>query len=259
MQGKYKNFRVPLYPCTQTPPRADVDWHQGPGVVLVVALTIGRKKKVLLRMKLLPLIITLAPCVCLAYTPSRPSRRDVLTSSSFAAIASFVVQPAIAFEGSGSSAYSGMNPTTKAALMKSYKSRIAADVRDFNALGAAINKGQTDGNEWVSFFIQYPRREPDAVGRTYAALADLIGTSERGGGCGYLLAASFAKPNKPPDNVPAVMKYKTLAKAFAPIQSAGSSGDAKKAQEEFQKASVLFREFLQQVEMPASLDDPLYQ
>lgn len=214
----------------------------------------------LLRMKLLPLIITLALGVCLAYTPSRPSRRDVLTSSSFAGIASFVVQPAIAFEGSGSSAYSGMNPTTKAALIKSYKSRIAADVRDFNALGAAIDKGQTEGNEWVSFFIQYPRREPDAIGRTYAALADLIGSSEDGrGGCGYLLATSFAKPNKPPDNVPAVMKFKTLAPAFAPIQSAGSRGDAKKAQKEFQKASVLFREFLEQVEMPSSLDDPLYQ
>jgi hypothetical protein len=169
------------------------------------------------------------------------------------------VQPAVAFDGSGSSAYSGKNPTTKAALVKSYKSRIAADVHDFNNLGAAIDKGQTEGNEWVSFFIQYPRREPDEVGRTYAALADIIGTSEGGGGCGYLLAVSFAKPNKPPDNVPAVTTYNTLAKAFAPIQSAGSSGDVKKAQKEFQKASVLFREFLQQVEMPVSLDDPLYQ
>lgn len=211
-------------------------------------------------MKLLPLIISLTLGVCSGYTPCRPSRRDVLTSSgSFAAIAAaFAAQPSVAFEGTGSSAYSGKNPTTKAALVKSYKARIAADVRDFNALGAAISRGESEGNEWVSFFIQYPRREPDEVGRTYAAQADLIGTIE-GGGCGYLLATSFGKPNKPPDNVPAVKTYNALSKAFSPIQFAGSSGDAKKALKEFQKTKVLLSDFLLQVEMPASLDDPLYQ
>jgi hypothetical protein len=212
-------------------------------------------------MKLLPFIIIFALGVCSAYTPCRPSRRNVLTSSgSFAAFAAAFVttQPTVAFDGTGSSAYSGKNPTTKAALVKSYKARIAANVRDFNALGAAISNGETEGNEWVSFFIQYPRREPDDVGRTYAALADLIGTIE-GGGCGYLLATSFGKPNKPPDNVPAVKTYNALSKAFAPIQSAGLSGDAKKALKEFQKTKALFSDFLLQVEMPASLDDPLYQ
>lgn len=216
--------------------------------------------KNLLKMKSLPLVILLTLGVCSAYSPCRPSRRDVLSStSSFVAIAAaFVAQPTIAFDGTGSSAYSGKNPTTKAALVKSYKARIAADVRDFNALGAAISKGKTEGSEWVSFFIQYARREPDEVGRTYAAQADLMGTVE-GGGCGYLLATSFGKPNKPPDNVAAVKTYNALSKAFSPIQSAGLSGDAEKALKEFQKTKVLLSDFLLQVEMPASLDDPLYQ
>ena len=84
-------------------------------------------------------------------------------------------QPALAFDGSGSSAYSGRSPATKAALKKQYQERIVADVRDFNTLGKAISKGETEGSAWVNFFIQFQRREPDAVGRTYAALVDLRG------------------------------------------------------------------------------------
>ena len=107
---------------------------------------------------------------------SANSRRQLLTSlvgaSSIMLISS---QPALAFDGSGSSAYSGRSPATKAALKKQYQERIVADVRDFNTLGKAISKGETEGSAWVNFFIQFQRREPDAVGRTYAALVDLRG------------------------------------------------------------------------------------
>ena len=114
-----------------------------------------------------------------------------------------------------------------------------------------------DGDAWVNFFIQYQRREPDAVGRTYAALADLVGTKELSG-CGILLASSFAKPGKPSDGLPSVKKYNALAKTFEPIKSAGAKGDAKKAKSAWKTASNALSEFLEEVGLPASLDDPLY-
>jgi hypothetical protein len=217
-------------------------------------------------MKLFLLLLTFASLtlVVLGYRPSQPprttSRRDTLVSASAAFVAVIAAQqrPALAFSGSGSSAYSGRAPASKAALQKSYKDRVVADIRDFNALGRAIDNGQLDGNVWVSFFIQFARQEADSVGRTYAALADLMGNKE-GGGCGLLLAASFAKPNKPPDNAPAVQKFKKLVKAFDPIKAAGLKGDADKAKKEWQNASVLLSEYLQEVELPSALDDPIYK
>lgn len=83
--------------------------------------------------------------------------------------------PSQAFDGSGSTAYAGRSPATKAELKRQYQERVVADVRDFNVLGDAIRKGETEGNAWVTFFIQFQRREPDSVGRTYAALVDLRG------------------------------------------------------------------------------------
>jgi hypothetical protein len=96
-------------------------------------------------------------------------------------------QPARAFDGSGSTAYAGRSPATKAELKRQYQERVVADVRDFNVLGDAIRKGETEGNAWVSFFIQFQRREPDAVGRTYAALVDLRGIR-------YVIYSLFSVP-----------------------------------------------------------------
>ena len=163
-----------------------------------------------------------------------------------------------AFDGSGASAYSGRNPlTNKAEQRKIYQDRITADVKDFKALGKAIDNGILEGDTWVNFFIQYQRREPDSVGRSYAALADLIGTKEFSG-CGILLATSFAKSGKPADGLPQVKKYNILAKTFEPIRVAGDKGDAKKAKTAWNNASVALSEYLEEVGLPASLDDSLY-
>ena len=218
-----------------------------------------------------------------AYSSSRPpaprtamSRRDigrlVVSGATFGVVATATSdlkqlrpQPAIAFDGSGTSAYSGRGPATKEELRKSYQDRIVADVRDFNKLGAAISKGETDGGAWINFFIEMQRREPDSVGRTYAALADLRGLpvnkkrDEFQGGDGFLLANTFTKQGKPPDNTPAVQKFKALVPAFDPIELAGKNGDAKKAKVAFDKASALLSDYLASVGLPASLDDPIYQ
>jgi len=192
------------------------------------------------------------------------SRRDVLESSASALVAIIAVgaasgKPVFAFEGQGSTSYSGRTPATQAAKAKSYRDRIAADVKDFNSLGAAIDRGETSGDAWVAFFIQYQRREPDSVGRTYAAQVDLTGLEGGGGGAGLLLASTFAKPNKPPDNLPQYKKYNILAKTLEPIKNAGKAGDAAKAKKEWSKASVALSEYLEAVEMPSDLSDHLYK
>ena len=86
--------------------------------------------------------------------------------------------PVGAFDGAGSSAYAGKSTTSKAELKKSYQRRVIADVKDFKTLGAAINNGETEGDAWVDFFIEYQRREPDSNGRAYAAFVDLVGNKE---------------------------------------------------------------------------------
>lgn len=188
------------------------------------------------------------------------SRRDIIGTCASCIVAPKLIEPTHvqAFDGSGASAYSGRNPlTTKAEQRKSYQERIIADVRDFNALGAAIDKGVADGDAWVNFFIQYQRREPDGAGRTYAALADLVGTKETSG-CGYLLATSFAKPGKPADGLPTVKKYNALLKLFEPIKVAGANGDFKKAKKSWTTAGVALSEFLNEVGLPASLTADIY-
>ncbi len=188
------------------------------------------------------------------------NRRQVIGSCASSLVASNVFHPSFvqAFDGSGASAYSGRNPlTTKGEQRKSYQERIIADVRDFNALGVAIDKGIADGDAWVNFFIQFQRREPDAAGRTYAALADLIGTKETSG-CGYLLATSFAKPGKPADGLLSVKKYNALVKVFEPIKAAGAKGDLKKAKASWTNAGVILSEFLNEVGLPNSLADEIY-
>jgi hypothetical protein len=169
-----------------------------------------------------------------------------------------------AFDGKGSSVSSGYNPATKAEQKKRYKERIAADVRDFLVLGKAIRAGETSGKEWVNFFITYQRREPDEVGRTYAALADLRGlptkkANEFEGGDGLLLANTFTKAGKPPDNTPAVKSFLKLSKSFDAIEVAGKKGDPTKAKQAWEATSVLLSQYLSDVEMPSSLDDPLYK
>lgn len=193
-------------------------------------------------------------------------------------------EPAFAFDGAGSSAYSGRSPASKAALKKGWQDRVAADVKDFNALGAAISAAATapppgeeevellvlqEDKAWINFFIQQQRREPDAVGRTYAALVDFRGlpTSNQKvyeGGDGFLLANAFTKPGKPPENTPAVKSFTKLSKAFDPIQAAvvlSQKGEdaAGKAKAEWQKASALLSQYLVDVEMPGDLNDPLYK
>mmetsp|Transcript_35169 Transcript_35169/g.105012 ORF Transcript_35169/g.105012 Transcript_35169/m.105012 type:complete len:226 (+) Transcript_35169:197-874(+) len=191
---------------------------------------------------------------------SNLSRRDFGGWIATAAIASASPpSPAFAFDGSGSSAYSGRSPSTKAAIRQAYQDRVAADVRDFNALGAALAKGETtESDVWVFFFNPYQRRNPDDVGRTYAALADFIGHKGDGrdleGGDGYLLAATFTKQGKPPSSTPAVKSYSALSTAFEPIEKAGKKGEAAKARAAWEKAAALFSTYLEDVGMSAALD-----
>ncbi|KAL7502544.1 hypothetical protein ACHAXN_000481 [Cyclotella atomus] len=169
-----------------------------------------------------------------AYTTPKPScvssRKAFLKTCAVVAPSAFYVaiasQPAAAFDGSGSNAYSGKGVTSKSDLKKSYQRRVVADIKDFKKLGAAIQKGETEGDAWVDFFIPYQRREPDSNGRTYAAFVDLVGNKELSG-CGILLAASFAKPGKPSEGLPSVKKYSAMSKMFDPIKVAGEKGDIK--------------------------------
>lgn len=166
-------------------------------------------------------------------------------------------QSSIAFDGKGSTAYAGRTPASKAELVKGYKDRVTADIRDFNALGKAIDRGETDGDAWVNFFIEFQRREPDSVGRTYAGLVDLIGIKDVSG-CGILLASSFTKPGKPSEGTPAVKQFNSIAKAFEPIKAAGKKGDAVKAKAAWVKAGDSLSKYLEVVDLPSNLADPIY-
>ena len=192
--------------------------------------------------------------------------QSVATATSVGAIvvSSFTASVATAFDGSGSSAYAGRSPATKAELKRQYKDRIVADVKDFVLLGKAIDQGETEGRSWINFFITAQRREPDAVGRTYAALVDLRGlptkkANEFEGGDGLLLANTFTKAGKPPDNTPAVRSFLKLSKTFDAIEAAGKSGSASKAKQEWEKTKSLLELYLVDVELPGSISDPLYQ
>jgi hypothetical protein len=176
----------------------------------------------------------------------------------------FPISPGVAFDGSGSSAYAGRSPATKAELKRQYKERIIADVKDFISLGKAIDQGETEGRAWVNFFITAQRREPDSVGRTFAALVDLRGlptkkANEFEGGDGLLLANTFTKAGKPPDNTPAVKSFLKVSKTFDAIEAAGKSGNASKAKQEWEKTKSLLEAYLTDVELPGSISDPLYQ
>lgn len=140
------------------------------------------------------------------------------------------------------------------------RDRIAADVKDFNKLGAAIDKGELDpeNDAWLAFFIPFQRRQPDVAGRSYAAQLDLVG-AEKTGGAGLLLAATFAKPNKPPNNLPQYKKYEALAANLDAIKKAGKSGDVVKTKKEWSTAAAAFSDYLESVEMPRDLSDRLYK
>ncbi|KAL9188059.1 hypothetical protein ACHAXT_006437 [Thalassiosira profunda] len=187
-----------------------------------------------------PLLLLLAAGLASAYTTPGPrralSRKAFIHSGAAAAVLQSVipVHPAGAFDGAGSSAYAGKSTTSKADLQKSYKSRVVADVRDFRRLGMAIQNGDTNGPGWVNFFIEFQRREPDAVGRTYAAYVDLVGNKELSG-CGTLLAASFAKPGKAVGGA-AERERSTL---LEPIKVAGQKGDLGKAKAAYGKVTIL--------------------
>jgi hypothetical protein len=79
------------------------------------------------------------------------------------------------------------------------------------------------------------------------------------GGDGMLLANTFTKAGKPPDNTPAVKSFKKLLLTFDAIEAAGKKGDAKKALVEWEKTKVLLEAFLSDVELPSSLEDPIYK
>jgi len=192
--------------------------------------------------------------------------QDVITRGVLGVSVASVVSspvPVLAFDGTGSSAYAGRTPATKAELKKGYRSRVVADVKDFMTLGKAISAGETEGPAWVNFFITFQRREPDAVGRTYAALVDLRGlptkkSNEYEGGDGLLLANTYTKAGKPPDNTPAVKSFLKLSKTFDAIEAAGKNGNASKAKEEWTKISALLSQYLTDVELPSDLSDPIY-
>lgn len=208
-------------------------------------------------------LLNLQETVAYSHSTTLSRRKLFGTACTSCLIASQGLQnssPALAFDGSGASVYSGRNPvTSKAEQRKAYQDRIIADVKDFKVLGNAIDKGILDASDdaWVKFFIQYQRREPDSVGRTYAALADLIGTKEFSG-CGFLLATSYAKPGKPADGLSSVKKYNALVKPFDQIKNAGAKGDGKKAKLAWNNASAALSDYLVEVGLPASLDDPTY-
>ena len=188
------------------------------------------------------------------------TRRSVIAAPAAAAVAA----PALAFDGQGSSAYAGRTPQSKLELRKSYQERVVADVRDFKNLGAAIKAGDLDGDAFFFFFTPQPRSRPDGAGRTYAALADLVGHPNDNnpkvleGGCGYLLAASFAKAGKPPDNAPAVKAYASLAKTLDPIRAAAKKKAPDAAAKAYDAASAALGDYLAEVELPG-IADPRYK
>mmetsp|Transcript_26740 Transcript_26740/g.50474 ORF Transcript_26740/g.50474 Transcript_26740/m.50474 type:complete len:212 (-) Transcript_26740:93-728(-) len=207
----------------------------------------------------LSLVLTVVATVCcgscLAFSAPSPMRRSMLATPALVVVAPKISQ---AFDGSGTSAYSGRNLLDKATKIKGYKERITADVKDFNALGAAIDNGELEGRAWMSVFTQYQRREADPVGRTYAAEIDLLG-ADRSGGAALLLVNTFAKPNKPPDNLPQYKKYTALSKTFEPINAAAKTGDPTKAKKAWLKAAEALSTYLESVEMPSDLSDPSYK
>ena len=217
----------------------------------------------------------------LAYAPEHQTRRSATSNdlsrraalsraisvagSAFASAALLSAtspSPSLAFDGSGSSAYSGKNPQSVLERKKAYQARVVQDAKDFNRLGAAIARGETEGDPWAFVFFPFERREPDAAGRTFAAVPDLIGHVEGRelvGGCGYLLASSFTRAGKPPETTPAVKSFTALSKMFDPIKAAGAKGDAGKAKAAFGKAAPLFAKYLEDVGLPGDLADPLYR
>lgn len=168
--------------------------------------------------------------------------------------------PSLAFDGSGSTAAG--KTLNRSALKKSYSDRIVADVRDFNALGAAVARGELEGKAWINFFIPFKRREPDEYGRIYAAFSDLVGTGDTGGGCGLLYVGTLVKPGKPSEGTAAFKKFTVLSKLFGPIEAAagkdGKGGSVEKAKAAWGKAAGAFEEFLGATELPGSLSDPIY-
>lgn len=205
------------------------------------------------------------------YSSATTNRRNLLIRLGTSSIAGGIsllgpcsIDQAVAFDGSGASAGSGYSPATKAEKKKGFQARVVADVKDFNKLGQAIENGETKGPAWVNFFITFQRREADEVGRTYAALVDLRGlptkkANEFEGGGGLLLANTFTKPGKPPDNTPAVKSFSKLSKTFDAIEKAGSAGDVAKAKAAWTKTSELLSQYLVDVELPGDLKDPVYK
>ena len=196
---------------------------------------------------------TLGGVTAFSAVPS-PTRRAVLATP---LVVVAVPEMAHAFDGSGVSSYSGRNVLSTATKAKGYRDRIVADVKDFKALGAAIEQGETSGKGWVDVFTTFQRREADPVGRTYAAQIDLLG-AEKSGGAALLLVNTYCKPNKPPDNLPQYKKYNSLAKTFGAIEGAGKAGDAAKAKAAWLKAAAALSEYLDSVELPGDLSDALY-
>ena len=187
----------------------------------------------------------LAPLLLAASTRAlRLTRRGVIAAP--AAVAA----PALAFDGQ---AYAGRTPQATLELRKSYQERVAADVKDFRKLGAAIEARDLSLDKVFFFFTPQPRSRPDGAGRSYGPLVDLVGYSSNNWGCGYPLAASF-DAGRPPGDAPAVAALESLAGAFDPIRAAAKDRARDAAAEAYAAASAAFDAYLAAVGLPGVAD-----
>ena len=187
----------------------------------------------------------LAPLLLAASTRAlRLTRRGVIAAP--AAVAA----PALAFDGQ---AYAGRTPQATLELRKSYQERVAADVKDFRNLGAALEAENLSLDAVFFFFTPQPRSGPDGAGRSYGPLVDLVGYSSNNWGCGYPLAASF-DAGRPPGDAPAVAALESLAGAFDPIRAAAKDRARAAAAEAYAAASAAFDAYLAAVGLPGVAD-----
>ena len=187
----------------------------------------------------------LAPLLLAASTRAlRLTRRGVIAAPAAVAV------PALAFDGQ---AYAGRTPQATLELRKSYQERVAADVKDFRKLGAAIEARDLSLDKVFFFFTPQPRSRPDGAGRSYGPLVDLVGYSSNNWGCGYPLAASF-DAGRPPGDGPAVAALESLAGAFDPIRAAAKDRARGAAAEAYAAASAAFDAYLAAVGLPGVAD-----
>ena len=156
-----------------------------------------------------------------------------------------------AFEGL--SAFFGQSPATKIHIQISFQDGVAADIYEFNSIGAFLGSTATKTamvylREQKNFFSPYQRQVPYEVGRTYTVLENMIGhfvkkTNKSGGVDGYLLLLTFSKQVKPPNNVPSVNNKYSLLVSFDTIQTVRKKGYLINARAVWEKYSVLLSKY----------------